>query len=62
MGAESVSIYELFTFHVSENGRTKMLTNVIVMFDRHVEPVKNIIFKRVKFNSLRQTENESIHQ
>ncbi|XP_067937197.1 uncharacterized protein [Watersipora subatra] len=61
MGSDSVPIYNQFTFHATEEGRTKILDNVIAMFDRHFEPVKNVIFERVRFNSIKQG-TQSIHQ
>ena len=61
MGSDSVPIYNQFTFHDTEVGRTKTLVNVIAMFDKHFEPVKNVIFQRVKFNSMKQG-SQSIHQ
>lgn len=61
MGPECVPIFEQFTFHATEEGRTKTLTNVVAMFDGHFEPAKNVIFERVKFNSLRQG-GRPVHQ
>lgn len=61
MGPDSVPIFEQFTFHETEEGKTKTLTNVISMFDRYFEPVKNIIYERVKFNSMCQ-ESKLLHQ
>lgn len=61
MGSDSVPIYNQFTFHATNEGETKTLANVLAMFDRHFEPVKNVIYERVKFNSLRQ-EGKPIHQ
>jgi hypothetical protein len=53
MGSDSVPIYEQFTFGSGE-GETRTLANVLAMFDRHFEPVRNVIFERVKFNGMRQ--------
>ena len=61
MGSDSVPIFNQFTFHDTNEGQTKTLENVIAMFDRHFEPVKNVIFERVKFNSMKQA-TLSIHQ
>lgn len=58
MGSDSVPIYDQFIFG-TDNPKT--LANVIAMFDRHFEPVKNLIFERVKFNSMCQNES-GIHQ
>ena len=60
MGSESVPIYEQFVFSDTENER-KTLANVLRMFEKHCEPVKNTIYERVKFNGLKQGEL-SIHQ
>ncbi|XP_067940522.1 uncharacterized protein [Watersipora subatra] len=54
IGLDSVSIYDQFNFHDTEEGRTRTLVNVIAMFDNHFEPVRNIIYELVKFNSLKQ--------
>lgn len=61
MGAESVPIYEQFIFDEGKEDQKKNLTNVLKFFDRHFEPVKNVIYERVKFNSMVQGEL-SIHQ
>lgn len=58
MRSDSVPIYKQFTF---TSGQTKNLGTVISMFDKHFEPVKNVIFERVKFNSIKQG-SLSIHQ
>ena len=60
MGSESVPIYGQFVFGEAENEQ-KTLANVLKMFEKHCEPVKNTIYERVKFNSLKQGEL-SIHQ
>lgn len=61
MGPGSVPIYDQFEFSSTVENRKKKLNNVVAMFDRHFEPVKNVIYERVKFNSMRQGAN-SIHQ
>lgn len=61
MGLESVPIYNQFEFSDTDEQRKKKLRNVIAMFDRHFEPVKNVIYERVKFNGMRQG-TSSIHQ
>jgi len=61
MGPDSVPIFNQFTFDESEAATMKNLDNVITMFDTHFEPVKNLIYERVKFNSMKQG-NWSIHQ
>ena len=64
MGPESVPIYEQFVFESGTGAaadKKKELKNVIKMFDTHFEPVKNVIFERVKFNSMRQG-NLTLHQ
>ncbi|XP_067943108.1 uncharacterized protein [Watersipora subatra] len=61
MGPERVPIYDQFLFYATEEGRTRTLNNVIRMFDAHFEPVQNIIYEQVKFNSLRQS-SMSINQ
>lgn len=58
MGAESVPIYEQFVFPSS----TPSLEDVKKAFDEYFEPVKNIIFERVKFNRLTQESTQTIHQ
>lgn len=67
MGPDSVRIYEQFQFSTntsepSHDERKKTLTNVIKFFDEYFEPVKNVIYERVKFNQLVQEPNQSIHQ
>ena len=54
MGSESVPIYEQFTFVDTVEDQKKTLVNVLAMFDKYFEPVKNIIYERVKFNSIVQ--------
>jgi len=61
MGPDSVPIFNQFTFHATATGRTRTLNNVIGMFDKHFEPVKNIIYERVQFNNIRQGDL-NIHQ
>lgn len=61
MGSDSVPIFNQFTFNEEVEGQKRTLDNVIAMFDRHFEPVKNVIFERVKFNSIKQG-TQSIHQ
>lgn len=61
MGSDCVPVYGQFTFHATNDGQTKTLTNVIGMFDRHFEPVKNVIYERVKFNSMCQ-DGKPLHQ
>lgn len=61
MGPDSVRIYNQFTFNENQDDTKKTLANVIRFFDAHFEPVKNVIYERVKFNDMRQG-NLSIHQ
>ena len=61
MGPDSVPIYSQFRFSETVEDRKKTLKNVISMFDAHFEPVKNVIYERVKFNSIKQGE-DSIHK
>jgi len=61
MGPHSVPIYSQFEFDADVPAQVKSLDNVIKMFDTHFEPVKNVIFERSKFNSMRQGAN-TIHQ
>ena len=60
MGPESVPIYQQFSFNTSTNKRT--LVNTMALFAQHFEPVKNLIYERVKFNQLKQDQSQSIHQ
>ena len=62
MGRDCVPIYDQFTFSTTVETQKKTLENVIKMFDDHFEPVKNIIYERVKFNNIKQEPNQSIHQ
>ena len=59
MGNESVPIYSQFVFNTTSNKKT--LDNTIRMFDDYFEPVKNVIYERAKFNTMKQGE-KSIHQ
>lgn len=61
MGQDSVPIYEQFSFDDSRADTKKTLANAVKFFDNYFEPVKNLMFERVKFNSIRQGEL-SIHQ
>lgn len=61
MGADSVPIYEQFIFDETKDEAKETLDNVLLMFDKYFEPVKNIIYERVKFNSMVQGELP-IHQ
>lgn len=61
MGSDCLPIYSQFTFSDTVEDQKKKLVNVIAMFDRHFEPVKNTIFERVKFNEMKQGDM-SIHQ
>ena len=61
MGSDSVPIYNQFTFNADVEAQAKTLVNVLAMFDRYFEPVKNVIYERVKFNSLKQGD-QAIHQ
>jgi len=61
MGPESVPIYSQFEFHEAVDTRKETLKNVMSMFDQHFEPVKNVLYERVKFNSITQG-NNTIHQ
>ena len=54
MGCDSVPIFNQFTFNEEVEGQKRTLDNVIAMFDRHCEPINNVIFERVKFNSIKQ--------
>ena len=57
MGPESVPIFSQFVFEEGDTAaadKTRVLDNVIKMFDDHFEPVRNVIFERVRFNSMRQ--------
>ena len=53
MGPDSVPIYNQFNFHATEEGRTRTLANVLNMFTRHFEPVRNV-FERSIFNIMTQ--------
>lgn len=57
MGSESVPIYEQFSSAAQET-----LVKVQQAFDIHFEPVKNIIYERVKFNKITQGPTQTIHQ
>jgi hypothetical protein len=61
MGPDSVPIYEQFVFDETVSTKKKTLKNVMKMFDVHFEPVKNVIFERMKFNSMKQGDMP-IHQ
>ena len=61
MGPDSVQIYEQFTFDETKDDQKKTLANTITFFDSYFEPVKNVIFERAKFNSMKQGDT-SIHQ
>lgn len=61
MGQDSVPIYEQFTFDEGHEDTKQTLANTIKFFDNYFEPVRNLMFERVKFNSIRQGEL-SIHQ
>ena len=54
MGSDSVNIYEHFVFNAAVAAERKTLDNVIKMFDGHFEPVKNVIYERLRFNSMKQ--------
>lgn len=58
MGQDSVPIYEQFRFD-TDNPRN--LANTIKQFDEYFEPVRNVLFERIKFNRLTQGESP-IHQ
>lgn len=62
MGSDCVPIFDQFQFSDTEANKKKTLKNVISMFDNHFEPVKNVIYERVKFNNLKQQQGQSIHQ
>lgn len=62
MGRDCVSIYDQFVFSATVENQKKKLVNVIRMFDNHFEPVKNLIYERVKFNNMKQESSQSIHQ
>lgn len=61
MGNESVPIYAQFVYDDADNNKKKTLNNTIRMFDEYFEPVKNVIYERAKFNTMRQGE-KTIHQ
>lgn len=61
MGSESVPIYQQFVFDDEVEAKKKTLENVLSMFGKHFEPVKNITYERVKFNSIVQGDS-TIHQ
>lgn len=61
MGPESVPIYAQFQFNNEVPAQAKTLANVIRLFDTHFEPVKNVIYERVKFNNIKQGGN-TIHK
>jgi len=61
MGSDCVPIYEQFSFDEGVENKMKTLANVLAMFADHCEPVKNTIYERAKFNSLKQGDM-SIHQ
>ena len=54
-------IFDQFTFSEDVEGQRRTLDNVIAMFDRQCEPINNVIFKRVKFNPIKQG-TQSIHK
>ena len=54
MGPDSVPIFDQFVFDETKDAEKKTLTNVLKFFDDHFEPVKSVIFERVKFNSMKQ--------
>lgn len=61
MGNESVPIYAQFEYDESVENKKETLANTIRMFDNYFEPVKNVIYERAKFNTMKQGE-KSIHQ
>jgi len=60
MGPESVDIYDQFVYNEGDHKRT--LKNVISDFDKHFQPVKNIIYERMMFNQIVQKPTQTIHQ
>ena len=62
MGRDCVPIYDQFKFDDKVETQKKTLDNVIKLFDNHFEPVKNVIYERLKFNNLKQEPGQSIHQ
>jgi hypothetical protein len=62
MGRDCVPIYDQFVFNEEVATKKKTLKNVITMFDKHFEPVKNLIYERVKFNNMKQEANQPLHQ
>ena len=60
MGADSVAIYDQFVYDEEEHART--VANVMSDFDRHFQPVKNVIYERMKFNQIVQKRGQTIHQ
>ena len=61
MGSDCVPIYEQFEFDETKPDKKKSLDNVLTMFTNHFEPVKNLIYERMKFNSIVQGDMP-IHQ
>lgn len=60
MGQESVEIYNQFVYDDDQHKLT--LANVISDFDRHFQPVKNVIYERMIFHQISQKPSQSIHQ
>lgn len=61
MGPDSVQIYDQFVFDEAVAAKKCTLKNTLKLFDDYFEPVKNVIFERAKFNSMKQGDL-SIHQ
>ena len=61
MGNESVPIYAQFNYDSTVTNKKRTLKNTIRMFDEYFEPVKNVIYERAMFNTMRQGE-KTIHQ
>ena len=60
MGPESVQIYDQFVY---DNDAHKLtVKNVMGDFDKHFQPVKNVIYERMVFNQLAQKPGQTIHQ
>ena len=45
MGSASVPIFNQFTIEKIVEWQRRTLDNIIAMFDRHFEPVKNVILR-----------------
>lgn len=59
MGSEAVDILQMFNWTYSEQ---RTFDRVVVKFDQHFQPAKNIIYERLLFNRLVQGEGQPIHK